>query len=127
MNGTLVNRTALATALVLWTVSASFAQDDLTAFVHGFSSQGEAWQATAQRLQRELAIVAHTPTLDWQAPFEQQGSQLQGDLSTRTGVPLVVGHSNGGLVNRQLSRTYPLQALVTVGSPNRGAPFARNL
>jgi hypothetical protein len=124
---TLLNRTALAAAMVVSTATMSLAQDELTVLVHGMMSTGKTWEATAARLQQELAITTYIPTLRWKDRFYSQADQLQGDLAARPGTPVMIGHSNGGLVIRQLSKTYPLQAIVTVGTPNGGAPFARNL
>src|SRR5205814_3071925 len=124
---TLLNCIALAAGMVVSTATMSRAQDQLTVMVHGLGSTGQTWQATAARLQQELSITTYTPSLAWEKHFYEQADQLQLALTVHPGTPVMVGHSNGGLVNRQLSKTYPLQGIVTVGSPNGGAPFARNL
>jgi pimeloyl-ACP methyl ester carboxylesterase len=124
---TLLNRAVLAVATIALTATMASAGDELTVLVHGLGSKGETWETTAARLQQELAMTTYRPTLDWQDPFHKQAGQLQTNLSARPGTPVVVGHSNGGLVSRQLSKTFPVQAIVTLGTPNGGAPFARNL
>ena len=39
---------------------------------------------------------------------------------------IAVGHSLGGLVARQWSRSHELDGLITIGTPNRGAPIANH-
>ena len=41
-------------------------------------------------------------------------------------MPVVVGHSNGGVVAREWSKTRPMKGLLTLSSPNQGAPIANN-
>ena len=41
-------------------------------------------------------------------------------------MPVVVGHSNGGVVAREWSKTKPMKGLLTLSSPNQGAPIANN-
>src|SRR5262249_19243586 len=40
---------------------------------------------------------------------------------------IAVGHSNGGVVARQWSRSRNVGALITLGSPNQGAPIVDHL
>jgi hypothetical protein len=42
------------------------------------------------------------------------------------GTPLAVAHSNGGLVAREWSKLRGLSGLVTLSSPNQGAPISNN-
>ena len=103
------------------------AQDQPTVFVHGFNSDGGTWQAAAARLQTRLAIAPQTPSINWRNDFPSQASSLQSQLASLPGSPVAVAHSNGGLASRQWSRIRSLGGLVTIGTPNQGAPIASNL
>ena len=52
--------------------------------------------------------------------------ELQNKLPGIEGVPVVVGHSNGGILARERSKTKPMKGLLTLSSPNQGAPIANN-
>ncbi len=101
------------------------AQDRPVAFVHGLRSQGSDWAATAARLGSRLAISPRTPDLPWKQPYEQQAQTLN-QSSAMTGLstsPMAVGHSNGGIISRELSRLRHLDGIATIGTPHRGAPM----
>ncbi len=117
-------------ALVLTALAQpAIAQDRLTVFLHGFNSNAASWAATASRLQARLHIVAAVPELPWHLPYDSQATALN-NAATAAGAPpnmVVVGHSNGGLVARQLSTKRGVNGIVTLGSPHQGAPLARNI
>ncbi len=121
----------LIAALVLLAASSrpAAAQDRVTVFLHGFNSNGASWYATASRLGARLRIAPTAPNLPWHLPFDQQASGLHQAASAAGAPPdtVVVGHSNGGLIARQLSTKRPLGGIVTLGSPHAGAPLARNI
>jgi pimeloyl-ACP methyl ester carboxylesterase len=117
----------LACAAVVSVPAYAGAQDVAAVFVHGLAADQHTWQATASRLQQQLAIRPYLPGLPWREVIEAQANQLQnqfGGLPTST---IAIGHSNGGLVTRQWSRQHPLRGLVTVGTPNGGAPAVDHL
>ncbi len=115
---------ALGTALALpWQAAA---QDAPLVLVHGFKSQGATWAAAETRFNRQLAVTVYNPTVDWQRVFPEQAAQLHAKLPGVPGVPTVVGHSNGGVVAREWSKTKPMKGLLTLSSPNQGAPIANN-
>jgi pimeloyl-ACP methyl ester carboxylesterase len=117
----------LATSAIVLSSAAAFAQDRRVVFVHGIKSDGESWRAAADRLQAALAMRAETPSLSAGALYEMQANELQayaGDVGPDV---VAVAHSNGGVVARQWSRLHPVSALVTVGTPHRGAPVVANL
>lgn len=121
-------RVLSATALLLTSAVTAQAQDRVTVFLHGFNSSSATWHATAARLQARLQIAPYLPDLPWFQPFDAQAAGLN-NAANGAGAPpntVVVGHSNGGLVARQLSTKRPLGGLVTLGSPHGGAPLARN-
>lgn len=119
----------LGAAAVLAAAAPVQAQDRATLFLHGFNSNAATWQATASRLQARLQITPYLPDLPWYLPWDVQAGRLN-DAANGVGAPpntVVVGHSNGGLVARQLSTRRPLGGLVSLGSPHEGLPLARNL
>ena len=117
----------LALAVACAHVAPAGAQDQPTVFVHGFNSDGGTWQGAATRLQTRLAIAPQRPSINWRDDFPSQASSLQSQLSSLPGSPVAVAHSNGGLASRQWSRIRALGGLVTIGTPNQGAPIASNL
>lgn len=119
----------LVVALALGVVAPAHAQDRLAVFLHGFNSNAGTWWGTATRLQSRLQLSAAVPELPWHLPFDAQASHLN-TLANNAGAPsdmVAVGHSNGGLVARQLSTKRPLGGIVSLGSPHLGAPLAQNI
>jgi pimeloyl-ACP methyl ester carboxylesterase len=104
----------------------ALAQDPPLVLVHGFKSNGTTWVEAQSRFNRQLAVTTYNPTVGWQQLFPAQAAQLQGALPGVPGLPVVVGHSNGGVVAREWSKTKPIKALLTLSSPNQGAPIANN-
>jgi pimeloyl-ACP methyl ester carboxylesterase len=102
------------------------AQDPPLVLVHGFKSNGVTWVDAQSRFNRQLTVTVYNPTISWDALFPEQAAQLQGKLPGVPGVPIVVGHSNGGVVAREWSKSRPLKGLLTLSSPNQGAPIANN-
>lgn len=116
----------LATVLALFPCTAA-AQDRPTVFIHGLASGPGTWNGAASRLAGALAIEPHVPGLSWHATYEQQASELQQQLWWLPASTVAIGHSNGGLVARRWSRHHDLAGIVTLGSPNHGAPLVSNL
>ncbi len=102
------------------------AQERPLVFVHGYKSIGPTWADAAARLRTQLAVTTMHPTLDWRSAFEAQAAQLDSTVRYVPGTPLAVAHSNGGLVAREWSKLRPLSGLVTLSSPNQGAPISNN-
>lgn len=124
-----MRRVLFIALLTLGLAPAAQAQDRLTVFLHGFNSNAGTWWGTATRLQGRLQIVPAVPELPWHVPFDAQANHIN-NLANSAGAPadtVVVGHSNGGLVARQLSTKRPLGGLVSLGSPHLGAPLAQNI
>jgi pimeloyl-ACP methyl ester carboxylesterase len=103
------------------------AQDRLTVFLHGFNSSASTWADTAARLEARLQITKALPDLPWHVPFDAQANHLNTLAAGAPANMVLVGHSNGGLVARQLSTKRPVGGIVTLGSPHRGAPLARHI
>ena len=118
---------AVALAAAIATARPARAQDPPLVLVHGIKSNGQAWIDAQARFNRQLAVTVYNPTInDWKALIPDQAAQLQGKLPGVPGLPVVVGHSNGGVVAREWSKTKPMKGLLTLSSPNQGAPIANN-
>ena len=118
-----MRHTLLAWVVALAATTAS-AQDRTTVFIHGLNSGPATWIDTQNRLAAELAIRPLTADLSWQSFYENQADELERELGGSTPADAIaVGHSNGGVVARQWSRRRDLNAIVTLGSPNQGAPI----
>jgi hypothetical protein len=102
------------------------AQDRPLVLVHGFSSNGTTWTEAANRLKVQLAVTTIAPSYNWKQGFAQQAAELNGKLPFVPGVVFGVGHSNGGLAVREWSRTRAMSGLLTMSSPNQGAPISGN-
>src|SRR5215212_15352 len=122
-----VRRIGTAGLLLVVTVApVAQAQDRPVAFIHGLASTGETWQSTADALQQQLALQAFRPNPSWSDTFQDQAAQVQNAIGGLSSSTIAVGHSNGGLVSRQWSRMRYLDGLVTLGTPNHGAPLVDN-
>ena len=95
-------------------------------FVHGFRSDGTSWTTAANRLKVQLAITAMQPSLPWRRPFTEQAGELDARIRFVAGDPFAVAHSNGGPVVRHWSKMRKLSGVLTLSSPNQGAPIANN-
>ena len=114
----------LACVVVVSVPAYGGAQDVATVFVHGLAADQHTWQATASRLQQQLAIRPYIPRLSWREAIDAQAGELQNQFGGLPASTVAIGHSNGGLVARQWSQQHSLRALVTVGTPNSGSPAA---
>lgn len=104
------------------------AQDRPAVFIHGLASNGGDWIDASTRLRLQVAITPEIPTMGWRKTYADQAQELQTQDATRNlpGTTLAIGHSNGGVVAREWSKSRPLTAVVTVGTPHRGAPLVQN-
>ncbi len=118
---------ALLVAAVLASAGLAAGQERPTVFVHGLMSSPDTWAGAADRLSGQLAIEPHVPGVSWNASYEQQANELQAGLWWLPASTIGIGHSNGGVAVRQWSRHRPLGGIVTLGSPNQGAPIVGNL
>jgi hypothetical protein len=116
----------LALILCLGLPGPAAAQDRPMVFVHGFRSEGATWTETTNRLKVQLAITAIQPSVAWRTPFTSQAAELESIVRWVPGTPFAVAHSNGGPVIREWSKLRQLSGLLTLSSPNQGAPIANN-
>ena len=113
----------VAIASLLTAPRPALAQDPPLVLVPGVRSNGTTWNDAQSRFNRQLTVTVYNPSLmNWRALFPDQATQLQQKLPGIAGVPVVVGHSNGGIVAREWSKIRPVKGLLTLSSPNQGAP-----
>ncbi len=110
-------------AVIAGMPAAARAQDQPAVFIHGLMGSPTDWEATAERLRHVVAIEPHRPSLPWRDEYPRQASDLHGALGWLPGSTVAVGHSNGGVVAREWSKSRPLNGIVTIGTPHRGAPL----
>lgn len=98
-----------------------------TVLIHGILSGPQTWdQMVATFYSRAVPAQLLRYQTDAGAAVAHQAQFLHGQISGQLAAPpALVGHSQGGLVARYLSRSQPAQALFTVGTPHYGAEIAR--
>ena len=99
------------------------AQDRPAVFVHGLNGSPGTWRPAADRLASVLNISPYVPAVPWADHFETQAGSLQAQLGMLPANSIAIGHSNGGIVSRAWSAQHPLSGVLTVGSPQQGAPI----
>lgn len=115
----------IAFLVILLTIPAQ-AQEQSVSFVHGLNGDETSWAYAADYLENKLLIL---PT---NAAYASNSSNITtiaqsyySQLPTNT---VVVAHSMGGLVSREMIRQHgtndKIKALITVGSPHIGAEAA---
>jgi pimeloyl-ACP methyl ester carboxylesterase len=96
--------------------------------VHGGNATGDTWSSFASLLaQNGYGVIA--PTLDQAQTINTQSASLHSVMvQYGMNVPdvMIAAHSQGGLVSRTLSRSQPVHALITIGTPHQGMAFAHN-
>ena len=98
--------------------------------IHGFRSNVSTWDGLAVGLSGAgFSRVLRMNTL-WSQNIVYQAGELA-TFATNNGIatesPILVAHSMGGLVARQLSVSLSSDALVTIGSPHQGHPLLKNV
>lgn len=88
-------------------------------FLPGLNEGSGIWSTVPATLASTFNISAYAPGLPNTSYYETQRNSL-GSLSTSS---LLIGHSNGGVVARLKAQADVLDAVVTYGSPNFGAPL----
>jgi pimeloyl-ACP methyl ester carboxylesterase len=118
---------AVSIVMALSAVSPAAAQDRPAVFIHGLASNSHTWDQAVSRLTPLLAMQPFQVDLDWRALYETQAGQLQQQLGGLPGDVVAVGHSNGGVIARQWSRSRSVGSIITLASPNQGTPFVDHL
>jgi pimeloyl-ACP methyl ester carboxylesterase len=124
-----MTRALLVSCATVLCVSASDASGQArpSVFIHGFGAEASDWAATADRLTARVAIAPYLPNVSWRERYENQGQQVESQLSSLATDSVAVGHSNGGVVAREWARLRQLGGIVTIGTPHRGLPLLTNL
>lgn len=116
----MIARLTLVAALLLAGAVTAGAQDVPVVFVHGGFASSETWRDAASRLAGTLQITPHLVDLPSTSVFEQQTAVLHAAKGSLPAHTIAIGHSNGGIVSRQWSRTRPLGGILTLGTPHTG-------
>src|SRR5262245_52060546 len=116
-----------ATVLLLSAPSTVSAEDRPAVFIHGLGSNSHTWDQAVSHLTPRLAIQPYQVDLDWRAFYETQAGQLQQQLGNLPANVIAIGHSNGGVIARQWSRMRDVGSIITLSSPNQGAPIVDHL
>ncbi len=125
-NSSQARRCTLVLVIAAAAAAPGVAQRQPLVMTHGIRSNAATWDSAAFALHSMFPVTMHRFTTKWKTPYLAQANELLD--SVFAGLPdttLVIGHSNGGLVLRQAALiNAPLRGLLTVGSPNQGAPAA---
>lgn len=110
-------------------VNVTNAQDRTTYWVHGLGGSGESWNLYRPQFALERQMNSFSPTYlttnGIPDASRQLGANIGGDPNN-----FIVGHSLGGLAAREYERTpgsNPISAILTVGTPHKGAFVATNV
>jgi len=115
---------------VLATVSAGQARAQAPlVFVHGLNSGQTTWGTFPTDVQSAVPVIGRAANLSSFAYYDDQTVQLRNSLPSLfnqgpLGNLIAVGHSNGGMIGRGLAKSQPVQGLITIGTPHRGALLA---
>ncbi|MCB2210610.1 alpha/beta hydrolase [bacterium] len=105
-----------------------FAQNPDVAFIHGLDGSSSTWSAVANALNTSLLIDRSTPSYTSYASISSTATSLYPSLQDNS---IVIGHSLGGLLSRQMYVTpashNKVGKLITVGTPHIGAKIANNV
>lgn len=94
-------------------------------FVHGLNSNGTTWGSTPSAIAGQFYVNPMQPSLPSWDFFASQASSLRQQIGGQPQSLIAVGHSNGGIVSRVANRGgQPMQGIITVGTPHRGAQLA---
>lgn len=128
INAVSIGMASLVVATVLCTAPME-AQSRPVVYQHGFMSSHLAWDTTARRLEATFAIETHEYDTPSNLSEVTQAQSLTSQAFSVGGNAFGVGHSNGGLVEREANREggRPWQALISLGTPHAGAFFAQEV
>ena len=94
-------------------------------FVHGLMSDSSTWNSTTSYVGTNLYATTYAWTIDWRTTFENQRDTLKSRLAANSisNSSYLVGQSAGGVTARMVGGGQTLQGIMTVGTPNSGAPI----
>jgi triacylglycerol esterase/lipase EstA (alpha/beta hydrolase family) len=117
----------LASVAVTTVTGQGQAQVHPVVLVHGINSDGSSWSDTRGWLESQLVVPVYNPSFYSRAALNEQAEYLKYFLdNTFAGVPapVLVGHSQGGIISRLAGQMRPVGGIVTVGTPHFGAAAA---
>jgi hypothetical protein len=92
-------------------------------FAHGLASGPGTWDPVAANLQERLQITSFKFQTPSTSTYEDQAASLESNIAALGSSKIIVGHSNGGIVAREVSKYESLKGIVTIGTPHRGVPL----
>ena len=116
----------LATGLVMCYASSASAQPTPVVLVHGINSNQGTWDDLYTILASDSRFSPYRTNLTSTNPLNTQANALAMFILGNVvgAVPIVAGHSQGGLIARVTSRSMPASGILTIGTPHAGAPIA---
>src|SRR5438876_10956614 len=119
------------TALVVAGSGSASGQLPRIGLVHGLASDSSTWDVTKAQLLSALRPTyidtVFTPTLGWSDVYSDQRARMFDNYGSRLDANTILfGHSNGGIVSRLVGQRRALLGVVTIGSPQHGAPLVDN-
>jgi hypothetical protein len=88
-------------------------------------SDSSTWNSTTSYVGTNLYATTYAWTIDWRTTFENQRDTLKSRLAANSisNSSYLVGQSAGGVTARMVGGGQTLQGIMTVGTPNSGAPI----
>jgi pimeloyl-ACP methyl ester carboxylesterase len=113
-------------AVAAWSTAAAQYSRQPIVLVHGFNASGDDWGGTEEKFQQELYANFYSWTLGWDWPFAHQVGVLRNQMQAAQlpDTSILIAHSFGGLISRELTRTQKVKGILTIGTPHGGAPIA---
>jgi hypothetical protein len=120
-----MKRLFLFTLCSLIFVINGYSQSDQVSFIHGLNDNASVWNYMANQLSDEFDFAKEDVNYNSEAAVSNSASNAS--ISSGT---VAIGHSLGGLMAREYLRqngTGSMNALITVGTPHKGAPVAESV
>jgi hypothetical protein len=121
-----VLRSVVAAAGSVMLAASALAQRQPLVLQHGVRSGDATWSVATGRLQSNFPVEVKKRSLTWTDSQTVQARELRDSVfASLPDSTVAIGHSNGGIVLRQaVMDNVAMRALMTIGSPNWGAPAA---
>lgn len=120
-----MKRFILLLSFIVGLTTAVYSQSSQVSFIHGLGDNATVWNPIANQLSADFDFVRDDVTYNSNDAISTSASSVFIPSGT-----VSVAHSLGGLLARDYLRqggTNQMKALITVGTPNLGAPAAENV